>query len=170
MSDETFARFRMETEGMADPPNEPPPGEVIPPGGTVEEAFNVPLEMFITEEIVAAFFALPGNMMARKTGHEWWRPEEEEKEILGKGCTPGIRYLVAKYLTQGAGPLVGLAAALSVVYGPKVVREQIERRREQESQQPPRQTSPVGSAASSGREEAESPQNSSEWSGVTSAL
>lgn len=160
--DDDITRFEQETAGV----NEPvytPVGEVIPPGGEEEEdKFEFPVDDFINEELVSAFLALPANMMARKTGEEWWRLEEEEIQLLGKSSTPGIKYLVNKYLSTAAGPLAGIAASLAVVYGPRVMR-QAQESRLPKSERESHRNSQRESASSSANGAAENQPNNSEW-------
>lgn len=158
-------RFDTETAYVQDP--ETLEGEVIPPGQTgeeeEEEPFEFPVADFINPELVSAFLAVPANMMARKTGEQWWRLSNEELELLGKSSTPGIKYLVEKYLSAAAGPLAGLGASLAVIYGPRVMRQARQRQTQQSKPgQPP--SSQTASASSSENGAAENQPNNSEFS------
>lgn len=134
MNREDFTRFEQETRGVADPV-QIPEGEVIPPGQT-EGGGELPIDDFatgfLTDEVVAEIFAMPGAIMARKTDHEWWKPDEEEKCLLGKTIGPGVRYLVQRYLSGAAGPFALMGAGLGIVYGPKALREHMEQKAEKE--------------------------------------
>jgi hypothetical protein len=165
MSDDVRSRFDAETAGVTDPTQNPLVGDVLPPGSraqTEEESTVFPMDAFITEEMVSALFCLPGAMMARKTGHEWWKPSEEEADLLGKASTPAVKYLVQRYLTENSGPFAALGAVLGVVYGPKFLMEMAERKREKPKNSAPPQSSNGASSASSGNEGAGSQPNNSD--------
>jgi hypothetical protein len=164
-------RFAKETAGVADPSAAPVVGQIFPPGSDQQtEAESFPVEDFITEEFVAAIFSMPGNIMARKTGHEWWTPDEDEQELLGKGATPAIKYLIAKYLSGSSGPFAALGAVVAVVYAPKVMREALEQKKEKQrasspsSPYPPNSQTNAGSQPSSAYAGAGNPMSSSDLS------
>ena len=132
-SDDDVKRFHTETAGVFDIDG----GEVILPGqggntGTGEPvAPDIPIAHFITDELVAVMLALPAGRMAKATGREWWRLDEEEMELLGKTAGPSVRYLAERYL-GGAGPFAAMGAALGVIYGPRVIHEMRARQQEKE--------------------------------------
>jgi len=166
MSDDQSAeqRFAAETANVTDPANEPIVSEIIPPGAGGEEPDSFDLGQFITEEFIAAILSLPGNIMARRTGHEWWKPDQDEADLLGKGGAPAARALLAKYIGEQSGPFAALGMAMGVVYAPKLMREQMERKREKEKptsrdQRPDSRTS-AESPRSSDSEGAENPTSS----------
>lgn len=163
---EIFTRFETETAGIHEPAAAEPIGEVIPPGEEPEEEdeqFVFPVGEFITEELVGGLFAMPGNAMARKTGEEWWRPEQDEVDLLGRGIAPPVRYLVEKWLGKNSGPYAVIAGVLGAVYGPRMVRE-LRRSPTQPKTPDPRRTSQRESASSSANGDAASPQSSSDFS------
>lgn len=122
--EESRSRWARETEEV----DEPMEGEVIPPGQQTEapgEAGPSILEKFITEELCGTLFALPGVLQAKRTGHEWWRLEEEEKQLVGEATQPLILHLVQTYLGESIG-MYGMAlGALAAVYGPRQLREKL---------------------------------------------
>jgi hypothetical protein len=129
------ARFERETAYVVDPDA----GEVIPPGATEPDAedFSMPLSAFITEELAAAIFSVPANMMARSTGREWWRLEKDEEDLLGKGTAPCLRFLAERYLGSNVGPFAGIGAALAVIYAPRILHEAREREKEKKEKENP---------------------------------
>lgn len=139
--EDVTARFAQETAAVSDPVAEPVVGDILPPGAEGEEPEpDFPLESFITEEFVGLILSMPGKIMARRTGHEWWSPDKNEVALLGKGATPAVRYLLEKYITGGTGPFAALGMVLGVVYAPKVMREQMESRAEKSSGSEQRQS------------------------------
>jgi len=123
--------FDQETAGVNDPQQQPIVGDVVPPGAEVEdESFD--LEMFITEEFVGAVFAMPGRIAARKTGHEWWSPDEDEMELLGKAA-PAIRAMIRRWVSETPGPFALLVIVLLVVYLPKAMQEMAVQKAEKEN-------------------------------------
>jgi hypothetical protein len=113
-------RFITETAGVRDP--YAPSGEPLPPGSPTGDA-AIPASEFITEEFVSECFALPGNMIARKTGEDFWLIPDEEKELLGKGATPAVKAWLQNVLDGPETPQTLLLATLLVVYGPRVARQ-----------------------------------------------
>lgn len=79
---------------------------------------------------------MPGNLQARRTGHEFWRLENEEKDLLGAASQPVLVYLVRKYLNDGVGMFAGLATALAAVYGPRQLMEMQEQAKEKKNPKP----------------------------------
>jgi hypothetical protein len=147
-SEDVTARFAQETAGVSDPVAEPVVGDILPPGTEAQEPEpDFPLESFITEEFVGMILSMPGKIMARRTGHEWWSPDENEVALLGKGATPAVKYLLEKYITGGTGPFAALGMVLGVVYAPKLMREQMERRAEKSSGSEQRQSYQRGGAS-----------------------
>ena len=155
-------RFERETAGVDDSVAEPV-GEVIPPGGDVED--GVPLDKFFTDEIVAVVFAVPGNLMARKTGEDYWQISEDELALLGKGCGPGVRYLLNKYLNGADSPTSVMLAALGVVYGPRLMTRIADMKRERDLRGM-RPNSTKDARSSSGSGEPENPPKPGEWQGA----
>jgi len=152
-------RFARETAGVTEPTAEPVVGEIVPPAAATEvEDGGLPLETFITDDFVGAIFALPGAMMARRTGHEFWQISEEEKNLLGLGAGPAVRALVRKYLSDSNGPMAAMGMVLGAVYAPKIMRESMERRRKPTPRPspppPPNYPQSAASPPSSGYEDA----------------
>jgi len=156
-------RFAAETASVTDPSSEPIVSEIFTPGTEPEPDQTFPLESFITEEFIAAILSLPGAIMARRTGDEWWRPDDDEAELLGKGGAPAARYLVSKYLNDSSGPFAALGMVLGAVYAPKVMRSTIERKRKKRrsAEPPPTYQPSAESQPSSDYEAAENPTSSS---------
>lgn len=161
--EDDFTRFENETAYVADPEASEPVGEVIPPGGEAEpeeESFVFPVEEFITEEIVGGLFSMPGNMMARKTGEEWWKPDADEVDLLGRGIAPPLRFLVAKYLGANSGPYAVIGAVLGAVYGPRMIRELRQSRTQPKTPDRPPNSRRASASSSASADAASQPNNS----------
>jgi hypothetical protein len=111
-------RFDRETAGIGG--RMEPEGEVIPPE-QAEESF--PLESLVTVELCGLLFSLPGSIRAKQTGHEFWKLDDEEKNLLGTASQPLMVYLVRRFLGEGVGMYAATAAALAAVYLPRQMRE-----------------------------------------------
>jgi hypothetical protein len=162
---DSTARFDQETAEV-DSPIEPE-GEVIPPphgDDTAEDSF--PLEALITPAICGLILSMPGMIQAKRTGHEWWKLDEEEKQLLGEASQPLAVYLVRKYLGEGVGMFAAAAVALTAVYAPRQIREMQEARDPASSaqSQPTPRSSQGGSRPSSVSEDAGSQSSSGDFS------
>jgi len=157
--------FEDEVAGITDPDIGTPEGEIIPPENQAPTDW---IDLMITPQIVGLLLAMPGSIMARKTGEEWWQINAEEKELLGEAATPGIRFAVRKYLSESVGPWAGLATAAGIVYGPRMVREAMERKERESKPKPPlNRHSEKASASSSAKEGAASPGANSDFKGLS---
>lgn len=150
-------------------------GEVIPPGGepTQEQNGDFGYDRFVTPEFCATLLSMYGNRKARETGHDFWRPDEEEKNLLGETFQPLAAELVRRYLGDSGGIWGPTLLALTIVYMPRILREhrlqekekrdREKARRQQNGQEPTPPTSTEESAPSSDLEDAENQSNSSEY-------
>jgi hypothetical protein len=124
-------RFDAETAEV-DSPLEPE-GEVIPPMGVPEAEDDFPLESLITPNLCGLLLSIPGAVQARQTGHEFWRLDAEEKELLGSASQPFAVWLVRRYLGEGVGMFAAVGVALAAVYAPRQIREMQERAAEKKA-------------------------------------
>ena len=146
-------------------------GEVIPPKprtGVEDAEDDFPLEDLITPKVVGTTFSLPGLLMAKKTGHAFWKLDEEEIMLMGEAWQPVSVYLIKKYLGTGVGMFAAAIATTAAVYGPRWMQEQREAARAKKGKQPnqanPPDSSETTSASSSDFEDAESQSNSEDYS------
>lgn len=161
-------RFERETAGVGQP-LETPEGEVIAPPAPEPE---VPLETLITPQLCGLIMSIPGLIRAKQTGHEWWKLDNEEKQLLGEAWQPFAVWAVRKYLGETVGMFTAAAVATVLVYSPRQIREMQERPSKRgpgappkspPSQPPDRQDSPVEYQPSSVNEDVGSPANSGGW-------
>ena len=166
--EDAAARFDRETAELGG--RIEPEGEVIPPADEPDPADSFPLESLITVDLCGLLFSLPGSIQARRTGHDFWLLDQEEKTLIGTAAQPLCVYLVRRWLGDGIGMYAATAAATAAIYLPRQMREMQEqaakRNRAQGDRPAPSEQAPsstAGSPPSSVNGDAGSPTNSDEW-------
>jgi hypothetical protein len=171
--EQSAERFERETAGIGG--RIEPQGEVLPPPDPAAEDDPFPLESLITVELCGLLFSLPGSIQARRTGHEFWLLDQEEKTLIGTASQPLMVYLVRRWIGDGIGMYAATAAAAAAIYLPRQMRETMEqaaeKRRAQRGPQDGPQDDPNDrvrrssgeSQPSSANGDAGNPANNDDW-------